>query len=158
MANKNTGIRFRKAQPSDVPSIHRLIQEGCKYGFILPRSLSEIYEKIRDFWVGEDGKGEIIAVCGFHPVWEDLAEIRSLVVKREFQGKGWGKELIHKGEDDLKRLGVKRIFVLTAIPEYFEKLGYRKIPKEKLPHKVWKDCLNCPYFPDCREEALIKEM
>ena len=55
-------------------------------------------------------------------------------------------------------MGVKRIFVLTAIPEYFEKLGYRKIPKEKLPHKVWKDCLNCPYFPDCREEALIKEM
>ncbi len=150
-------IKFRKAFPSDVLAIRNLIQEGKKDGFLLLRSLSELYEKVRDFWVVEKN-GEIVGICGFHSVWEDLAEVRSLVVKKDFRGKGIGKAILEKGEKELKEIGFKKAFTLTAIPEYFEKLGYRKISKDKLPHKVWKDCLNCPYFPDCKEEALIKEL
>lgn len=157
MKGSESRIKLRKAHPSDVPFIHRLLQEGSKHGFLLPRSLSDLYERVRDFWVGET-EGEIVAACGFHPVWEDLAEVRSLVVKKEYQGKGWGEKLLRKGEDELRHLGIKKVFLLTAIPEYFEKLGYRKVCKESLPHKVWKDCLNCPHFPNCTEEALIKEL
>ncbi len=148
-------IKFRKAFPADVLAIRNLIQEGKKDGFLLLRSLSELYEKVRDFWVAEKD-GEIIGICGFHSVWGDLAEVRSLVVKKDFRGKGIGKAILEKGEKELKEIGFKKVFTLTAIPGYFEKLGYRKISKDKLPHKVWKDCLNCPYFPDCREESLIK--
>ena len=148
---------IRKAKLSEAKIIHRLIEEGGEDGFLLPRALSEIYEKIRDYWVGVEGD-EVVMVCALHPVWEDLAEIRSLVVDRKWRGKGWGRKLVKKAEEEAKELGVKRVFVLTASPSYFEKLGYRKISKRKLPHKVWRDCLNCPYFPNCKEEALIKDL
>ncbi len=150
-------MEIRKAKLQEARQIQKLIEEGGREGFLLPRSLSEIYERIRDYWVGVE-KGEIAVAGALHPVWDGLAEIRSLTVKKKFQGKGWGRELVEKMEEEAKLLGVKKIFVLTAIPEYFQRLGYRRISKDKLPHKIWRDCLDCPYFPDCREEALIKEL
>jgi len=38
------------------------------------------------------------------------------------------------------------------------KQGFHEIPKEKLPHKVWKECINCPKFPNCDEIAMMKEL
>lgn len=36
--------------------------------------------------------------------------------------------------------------------------GFEEIPKEKLPHKVWKECINCPKFPNCDEIAMMKAL
>ncbi|MCX7917935.1 MAG: GNAT family N-acetyltransferase, partial [bacterium] len=31
-----------------------------------------------------------------------------------------------------------------------------KISKQKLPHKIWVDCINCPKFPRCDEIPMMK--
>ncbi len=150
-------MEFRKARMEDAPIIQKLIEEGGKENLLLPRSLSEIYEKIRDFWVVCES-GKVVGCCALHPVWENLAEIRSLVVKKGWRSKGIGRRLVEKSIEEAKSLGIEKVFVLTSIPHYFEKMGFRKIPKENLPHKVWKDCLQCPYFPNCKEESLIRDL
>jgi amino-acid N-acetyltransferase len=53
---------------------------------------------------------------------------------------------------------MERVFVLTYAPDFFRRFGFEMYPKEKLPHKIWADCLNCPKFPDCDEVALILEL
>lgn len=142
---------------SDVRQIHKFINEFAKRENMLPRSLNELYENIRDFFVFEDNS-VIKGVCALHVLWEDLAEIRSLAVKKEYQKQGIGKNLINKCLQDAKNLGIKRVFTLTYVPDFFKKLGFIEIDKTKLPHKIWGDCIRCPKFPECDEYALIKDL
>jgi amino-acid N-acetyltransferase len=127
---------------------------------MMPRSLNEIYENIRDFWVVLDGKGKNINGCvALHIVgWNNLAEIKSLAVEKNHQRKGLGSQLIEAVLDEAKSLRVKNVFALSYKPNFFKKFGFRVVSKSKLPHKVWAECCNCPKFPNCGEIALIKKI
>jgi len=149
-------LKIRKATVSDIKLIHKLINEFAKKGEMLPRSLNELYENIRDFLIAEQDN-EIKGVCALHILWEDLAEIRSLAVKKESQKKGIGSLLVKKCLNEAKKLGVNKVFVLTYIPEFFKKTGFMELDKSKLPQKIWGDCIRCPKFPECDEVALIYE-
>jgi amino-acid N-acetyltransferase len=87
-----------------------------------------------------------------------LAEIRSLAVIEEMRKKGIGAQLVKACLEESKSLGVKRVFALTYQLTFFEKLGFKKVDKTVLPHKIWTDCLNCVKFPDCDEIAVVKEL
>ena len=145
---------IRRARLSDVEAIYNLISELAKDNQLLPRSRADIYEHIRDFFVCVDVEN-VVGCCALHVVWEDLAEIRSLVVSDKYRNKGAGRELIKACLDDARDLGVDRVFALTYVPEFFEKQGFSLIDKHSLPRKIWTDCVNCPYFPDCEEQAVI---
>ena len=149
--------KLRKAKPSDVPAIKELVNHYAAEGFLLPRSLSDIYENIRNYWVAEE-KGRLFACVSLQVCWEDMAEIRSLAVAKSAQRQGWGRALVERGLAEAGELGLKRVFTLTFLPEFFEKLGFVGIEKEKLPQKIWKDCLACQHFPDCKEEAMVREI
>ncbi len=149
---------IKKPVVSEVTQIQRVLNHYGDRGILLPRSLSELYEHLRDFYVIPDDNGNIIAVCALGLCWEDLAEIRSLAVVEKYHGNDYGIMLVERCIEEAKTLGLKRIFTLTYVPEYFEKLGFRVVDKSELPHKVWSDCLKCTKFPDCDETALIKEI
>ncbi len=144
---------IRKAKIGDVKIIHKLL-DSCDEGVVIPRSLSEIYEHLRDFFVYIKD-GEVIAACALHISWEDLAEIRSLVVTSGHQGSGAGRALLDACLEEARELGLPKVFVLTYIPDYFMKFGFNTIDKSELPHKVWSDCVKCVKFPDCDETAMI---
>ena len=148
----------RKAGVKEVGDIHKLLSRYADQGLLLPRSLSEIYNHLRDYSVIDDINGNIIAVCALGVCWEDLGEIRSLAVVEGHQGKGLGTALVDNCIKEAASLGLKQIFVLTYVPDFFTKAGFRVIEKSTLPHKVWADCLKCPKFPDCDEIAMISEV
>lgn len=150
-------LRIRKAGTRDVREIHRLVNSFAKREQMLPRSLNEIYETLRDHIVCEDD-GEVTGVCALHILWEDLAEIRSLAVKADAQRQGTGKRLVKSCISEAKRLGIERVFVLTYNPGFFRSLGFVDIDKSELPQKIWGDCLRCHKFPECDEFALIKKV
>ncbi len=148
---------IRKAKVSDAVAIVSLIQEYAQRGLLLPRSLNSVYEHIRDFWVYEEG-GRVVGCVALQVVWEDLAEIRSLAVKEDLQGKGIGTKLVKVCLEEALSLGIRRVFTLTYANEFFKALGFEEIDKTKLPHKVWGDCVNCVKFPNCDEVALIIDL
>ncbi|MEC4684445.1 MAG: N-acetyltransferase [Nitrospirota bacterium] len=156
-ANRKS-LRIRKAATRDVREIHRLVNSFAKREQMLPRSLNEIYETLRDHIVCEDDGGDVTGVCALHILWEDLAEIRSLAVKADVQRQGTGKRLVKSCISEAKRLGIERIFVLTYNPDFFRSLGFVDIDKSELPQKIWGDCLRCHKFPECDEFALIKKV
>lgn len=145
---------IRKAKIEDIPEIHKLINEYAEKGFLLPRSLSDLYENIRDFYILLID-GRIVGTCALHIIWEDLGEVRSLIVRREFENRGYGRRLVETCLREAKFLGLRRVLALTYIPDYFKKLGFVDVDKRTLPFKVWSDCVRCPKFPDCGEFALI---
>ncbi len=147
-------MRIRKAHISDVKEIQKLVNEFAKKEQMIPRSVNELYENVRDFIVAEE-KSNIVGVCALHVLWDDLAEVRSLAVKNEFQNKGVGSKLVRNCVQEAKKLGIKRVFVLTYQPEFFKKLKFVDTEKSALPQKIWGDCIRCPKFPECDEHALI---
>ncbi len=145
---------IRKAAIADIKLIQSLINTYADAGQMLPRSLNELYESLRDFSVYE-ADGLLAGVCALHISWDGLAEIRSLAVHKEKTGKGIGSGLVRHCLDEASALGAEKVFVLTYQPDFFKKLGFVPVDKKELPHKIWTDCLNCVKFPDCDESSLI---
>lgn len=152
---KKQKVIIRKAKLKDANSIRKIVNKFASEGKMLPLSFNQIYEKIRDFFVIEKN-GKIIGCGALKIIWKDLGEIRSVAIGKMDQKKGYGKLLIDEILKEAENLDIKKIFVLTYIPEFFEKFGFEKISKSKLPHKIWIDCINCPKFPRCDEIPMIK--
>ena len=144
---------IRHARIPDARAIHQLLLGYAKDGQLLGRSLADIYDAIRDFYVYEEN-GQILGVGALAICWEDLAEVRSLAVVGGQQGKGIGRKIVVACLEEAVDLGLKRVFALTYQPEFFRRLGFVDIEKSELPQKVWGDCINCVKFPDCDEFAL----
>jgi amino-acid N-acetyltransferase len=149
---------IRRAIIADAEHIQRLINQFAEEERLLPRSLSEIYDNLRDFCVSQGVDGKISGVCALHVCWEGLAEIRSLAVFLDEQKKGVGGQLIAACLEEAKVLGIKQVFLLTYIPRYFERIGFRVVDKATLPHKIWTDCVRCVKFPDCNETAMLLDL
>ncbi len=147
---------IRKAKLKDVKDIRKLIKVYSDRGEVLPRSLGDLYDHLRDFYVYVR-KRKIVGICALHICWEDLAEIRSLVVLETLRKEGIGQRLVNACLQESRGFGVKRVFALTYQPEFFEKFGFNAVDKAVLPHKIWTDCLKCVKFPDCDEIAMVKE-
>lgn len=148
---------IRKATVEDVKAIQKLVNYYAKREKMLPRSLNELYESIRNFFVYAEGK-KVYGCCALNIDWEDLAEIKSLAVAKSHAGKGVGAKLLECCLKDAKTLKVKKVFALTYVPGFFEKFGFRLIDKKELPHKIWSECIKCMYFPNCKEIAMLKEL
>lgn len=148
---------IRKARMSDVKGIHQLISDYARKGDMLPRSLADIYENLRDYFVFEEDDGELVGSGAIHIMWEDLAEVRSLAVREGKMNRGIGTRLVESCISEAIVLGIGRVFALTYKPGFFEKLGFRIVDKAELPQKIWTDCLKCSKFPDCDEVALVAD-
>jgi amino-acid N-acetyltransferase len=150
---------IRKARIGDIKEIHKILSAYSSQGTVLPRSLSELYDQLRDFFVYVNpSDGSIIGTCAMHICWDKIAEIRSLAVMEEHQHGGIGRKLVRACIQEAHQLEVDQIFVLTYATRFFKTMGFKKTDKSVLPHKVWSDCLKCVKFPDCDEVALILQL
>lgn len=149
-----TGV-FRPAIIKDAKTIQDIVKIYAEKGQMLPRSLNELYETIRQYMLYEED-GQILGVCGLHITWEDLAEIRALAVRPEHGDRGIGSSLVERAMKEAKRLGVAKVFTLTYVPGFFAKMGFEVVEKQEFPHKIWSECVRCHKFPDCDETGMIR--
>ena len=150
-------VTLRPAVVGDVELILDLVNDLAAAGEMLPRSPSTTVERLRDFVVAEvDGE---FAGCGaLALVWTDIAEVRSIAVRKEARGLGVGRRMAEFLLAEAKRLGVARVMAFTYVTDFFLKLGFEVVDHDSLPHKVFQDCLNCPKFNKCDEVAVAKDI
>lgn len=144
---------IRKSRLDDVHAIVHLIKEFASKEVMLPLSIGDATDRIRDFWICEED-GQVVGCAAVHASWEKLVELRSLAVAPAHQGKSYGRMLMERALAEAVELGADEIFTLTYIPDFFRKFGFVELPRQELPHKVWMDCLKCVKFPDCGETAM----
>ncbi len=154
----NAKYRVRKADVYDVKAIHGLLMQAALKGQLLPRALAYLYGHIRNFFVCEQEDGTIVGCSALAPVWEDLAEVCSLVVREDLRGEGLGRLLVETCMRDSLEIGVHRVFALTYREQFFNHLGFDTVEKDVLPQKIWADCVHCPKYPDCDEFAVLYDM
>jgi amino-acid N-acetyltransferase len=148
-------MHLRKATFGDVEAIHKLVNDYAQQGVMLPRSRNSIYETLRDVIIAEE-EGRLVGVGSLHLSWDALAEVRALAIAPDFHRRGIGRQIVEALLVEGRALGVKTFFTLTYQPEFFGTLGFSEVTKEELPQKVWKECINCPKFPNCDEVAMVK--
>ncbi len=146
----------RKAILPDAAAIDRLIRVHTSDGTLLPRSLREICEDIRDFVVAEDDNGRIVGCGALQLYGMHLAEIRSITVSNEYRGHGVGKLLVDALMKEAKHQHVTCVCLFTRVPEFFRHLGFREAERDALPDKLYKDCLRCPRYDNCDEVAMVR--
>ena len=152
---------IRKAIAGDIKAIHRIVNHYADQGLMLPRPLSELYDHLRDYFVSSTPPSQgglddnVHGVCGLGICWEDLAEIKSLAVSSDHQGRGIGSQLVGRCLEEARLLGLKKVFILTYIADFFTRLGFKEVEKSSLPQKIWADCSKCPKQDNCDEEALM---
>ena len=89
-------------------------------------------------------------------MWDRLAEVRMMAIAPAYMRRGIGTEIVRWLLDEGDALGIEKVFTLTYKPDFFRKLGFIRISREELPQKVWKECIDCPKYPNCDEIAMIK--
>jgi amino-acid N-acetyltransferase len=147
-------LRARKAILPDVPAIHALIAGYAREGLVLPRTIGELCENVRDFTVVEK-HGEIIGCGALHLYGQHLGEVRSIAVARQAQGHGAGRKLVAALMSESRDHKVAQVCLFTRSPQYFRRLGFVEVPHASLPDKIFKDCRNCPMFNNCDETAMV---
>ena len=148
---------IRKAELRDVATLYQLINHYAEQRVMLPRPVVELYENVWEFTVAEEDG--VILGCGALKLYSgELAELRSLCVVPGVSGRGLGRLLTDHALDEAERLGLKTVFALTVAPGFFEKMGFREVPRERFPTKVWRDCLQCPKYFQCDEKAMVIDL
>lgn len=150
-------LSVEAARPADAESIHKLVTYWADKGDMLHRPLSEVFDAIRDFKVARLD-GEFIGCGSLHIMGADLAEVRSLAVRDDVQLRGVGAAIVAACIDDARAFGIDRVFALTYRPGFFEKQGFRIANVMEFPQKVWNECVRCPFFANCKEVAVLKDL
>jgi amino-acid N-acetyltransferase len=149
-------LKIRPARVDDVSGIHEQISLYADKGLMIRRTMSELYESIREYFVAVDDANIVVGCVALHVFWEDLAEIRGLAVSERVHGRGIGRRLVDACWEDARRLGIKSVFALTSAVDFFERCGYQQVDRSELPRRIWSECVRCPSFPECKETALIR--
>lgn len=148
-------MRTRNAVLPDAEQIHGLISKHFENGTLLPRTLPEICENVRDFVVAEEG-GQIVGCGALHLYGPHLAEVRSITVDPQFRNRGAGSLVLRKLLKEAGKHRVSCVCLFTRIPEFFERLEFSMVRREDIPDKLYKDCCVCPKLHCCDEVAMIR--
>lgn len=148
---------LRHAQPADAPAIHTLLETYVREGLLLPRTLEQVYQTIRDFVVAVDG--ETIVGCGALRIYtESLAEVGALAVARQWQGRGVGHRIVATLKDEARALGIARVIALTLEDRFFHRQGFRTTRIAEFPEKIARDCARCARRSTCIEIAVVHDV
>lgn len=148
-------FEYRSATFADVEEIYSLIAGYASQGLMLPKPHNVLYEALREFIVAvEIDTEKIVGTGALHLTWNELAEVRSMAVHPDYKRQGIGAEIVKRLLLQGRDIGVKNFFTLTYSPEFFESLGFKVTTRESLPHKIWKECIDCPKFANCDEIAM----
>ena len=151
-------IKFYKPTVADISKMQEIVKEEVANGKILLRTEDEMATTIRSYTVVEVN-GKMAGFTATHIHYPRLAEVRSLVVSKDFRGLKLGKQLVEACIKEAKEYGIKQLLSLTYEQGFFESCGFRVISKEEIPeHKIWADCIRCKHFPICDEIAMVIDL
>jgi amino-acid N-acetyltransferase len=142
MPNLMSTVTIRPARTGDVPVIRKLIDANVDSGRLLSKATVALYEDIQEFRVAEQVGNSVLVGCGaVHVLWEDLAEIRTIAVREDWQGHGIGHALVAELIERARELGVARVFVLTFAVDFFASHGFKPINGTPVAPEVYRELL-----------------
>ena len=150
-------MTIRRAVHDDVDVMCGIIGRYASEGLMLPRSTTAVLGALTQYVVA-DVEGSVVGCGGLQPYTESLAEIYGLATAAAASPRGTGRAIVEALVQEARTQRISRVFALTLVPGFFEKLGFRAVEHAELPLKVWKDCVSCPKFGNCDEIAVVLDL
>ena len=151
-------FEVRAARISDMQQVESLISRYADQGLMLRKAPEQLCRNFREFVVAADAEGQVVGCGALRVYTPQLAEVASLAVDETVHRGGIGRRLVEQLAIEAQNLGIGTIFALTLKDGFFHRLGFRTVPKELFPLKVWADCRSCPKLHACDEIAVVKEL
>lgn len=151
-------VYVRPANIADMLQVEPMINGFAAQNLMLPKTREQLVRLFREFVVAVDDHGRVLGCGGLRIFSPTLAEVISLAVDPGTQGMGLGGRIVQRLVEDAETLGITTVFALTLRDGFFHRLGFRTVPKEMFPAKVWSDCRNCPKLHACDEIAVVMEV
>ena len=137
-------ITVRPARTRDVRGIQEMLEPFVQRRILLGKDLVVLYEATQQFLVAEDGEGNLIGCGALHVMWEDLGEIRTLIVVDEWLHHGVGRALVEGLEQQARTLGLTRLFCLTFEVDFFTRRGFSPIGEQVVDPDVYSQLIRSP--------------
>ncbi|WP_158865967.1 amino-acid N-acetyltransferase [Leifsonia sp. AG29] len=135
------GFSIRRARTGDVAQIQELVEPLVHRRILLGKETVTFYESVQEFRVAVDETGRLIGCGALHVMWSDLGEVRTLAVTDAWLGRGVGRALLARLEDDARELGLSRLFCLTFEVDFFQRNGFEDMGSETIDPKVYAELL-----------------
>lgn len=149
-----TDVTIRQATMDDAEAIHALVQSHLDEGHLLPRHLSELRAHAERFVVC-DVAGTLTACAELAPLSQTVAEVRSMVVSRDFRRVGLASRMLNELRTRAKALGFQSLTAFTHDARFFVRQGFSIVPHVWVPEKIATDCVGCPLFRHCEQYAVV---
>ena len=133
-------VTIRPAKTTDVRAIRDLIDVYSVDGSLLSKATVTIFEQLQEFLVAEVD-GTVIGCGALHVMWEDLAEVRTLAVRPDQARHGIGSKILVQLLSNARELGIKRVFCLTFMKDFFGRHGFVEIDDTPVGHEVYEQLL-----------------
>lgn len=151
-------VIVRPARISDMRQVETLVNGFARDNLMLPKSYDQLARLFREFVVAVDAEDRVVGCGALRVYGEQLAEIGSLAVDERAHGAGIGRRLVERLVEEAGNLGLRRLFALTLQERFFHRIGFRTVPRDNFPGKVWADCRNCPKLHACDEIAVALDL
>jgi len=133
----------RPARSADVLGIHLLLEPLVDRRILLGKDLAVLYGAVQEFVVAEKD-GELIGCGALHVMWEDLGEVRTLIVRDDWLQRGVGRAIVDELETRARILGLQRLFCLTFETAFFTRRGFAPIGEQVVDPDVYSQLLRSP--------------
>jgi len=133
----------RPARSADVLGIHHLLEPLVERRILLGKDLAVLYGAVQEFIVAEKD-GELIGCGALHVMWEDLGEVRTLIVRDDWLHRGVGRAIVEDLEVRARELGLSRLFCLTFESAFFTGRGFAPIGEQIVDPDVYSQLLRSP--------------
>ena len=127
---------LRAARPADARAIAELVRPYSDRRILIAKDLITYFEDIQEFTVAEgagslggaqEGAGGIIGCGALHVMWDDIAEVRTLAVRKDCLNRGVGGAILGELLERARVLGLRRVFCLTFEVDFFTAHGFHPI-------------------------------
>lgn len=126
---------IREAKPDDIAALIALIEPMEEEGILVHRPRELLEREIEHFSIMLHD-GIIVGCAALYRHSEEEAELACLAVNPDHREWGYGEQLMTRIEKRAKRLGVKRLLVLTTRTEHwFVERGFKLGTVDDLPAK-----------------------
>lgn len=138
-----SSFTVRPARTSDVRGILAMLDPYVQRRILLGKDIVVLYESVQQFVVAE-ADGVLVGCGALHVLWEDLGEVRTLIVVDEWLHRGVGRAIVDHLENDARALGLSRLFCLTFEVDFFRARGFAEIGEHIVDPDVYSQLLRSP--------------